>query len=108
MVAVTIVDHDGTRHELNVPSGNTLMQAAVSNNVRGIVADCGGGLSCATCHCYIDDAWLGKVGGASSDAESQLLECVAAERKSTSRLSCQIKVTDAMEGLVVHLPESQF
>ena len=82
------------------------MQGAVDNMIDGILAECGGCCSCATCHCYIEESWQDKVDPA-SDMETDLLDCVT-DPKDTSRLSCQIKVTDALDGLIVHLPESQF
>lgn len=108
MASVIFIDHTGNRHTVAIPDGNTVMQAAVNNNLPGITAECGGGLACATCHCYVDDAWVGKVGGPSSDAESEMLDAVASERKPSSRLSCQITVTAELDGLVVHVPERQY
>jgi ferredoxin, 2Fe-2S len=108
MALVTYVEHDGARHEVEVPPGDSVMQGAVNNMISGIVAECGGALACATCHCYVDDAWIDRVGPPASDAEKQMLECAAAEVKRGSRLSCQIAVNEALDGLVVRLPESQF
>ena len=107
MARVTYVEHNGTRHEVEVPVGDSVMQGAVANMVEGIVAECGGGLACATCHCYVDDAWTDKVGPASV-VEQDMLEFAASETRPTSRLSCQIPVSEALDGLVVYLPESQF
>ncbi len=107
MALVTYIEHNGTEHKIEVPVGDTIMQGAVNNMVDGIVAECGGGLACATCHCYVDDAWFAKV-GAPSGTESEMLEAAGAERKPTSRLSCQITVTDALDGIIVHLPDTQF
>ena len=107
MALVTYVQHGGARHEVDVPVGDSVMQGAVNNMIDGIVAECGGGLACATCHCYVDEAWTGKVGGP-SQPENEMLEAVSSERKPTSRLSCQITVTDGLNGLVVYLPETQF
>ena len=106
MALVTYVQHDGVEHKIDVPTGTTIMHGAISNMIDGIVGDCGGGLSCATCHCYVDETWFPKVGEPSA-AESDMLEA-ANERRSTSRLSCQITVTDALDGLIIHLPESQY
>jgi len=108
MPKVTYVDHTGHAREVDLPVGENVMHGALYNGIEGIVGECGGGLSCATCHCYIDDAWAEKVGGPSSDIEAELLEAAAAEVKHTSRLSCQIEMTDALDGLVVHTPESQY
>lgn len=105
MPAVTFISHDGIEQEVHVAAGTTLMHAAVDNNVNGILADCGGACSCATCHCYVDDAWLAKVGKA-DETEQQMLEFVIDPRPN-SRLSCQLVVQDELDGLVVRLPESQ-
>lgn len=82
------------------------MQTAVNNMVDGIVAECGGCLSCATCHVYIDEAWRERVGPAAGDEQAML--ALAVDPRDSSRLSCQIAVTDALDGLVVHMPEAQF
>lgn len=108
MPKVIYVDHDGQETQVDVPVGENIMRGALYNGIEGIAGECGGGLSCATCHCYVDDAWTGKVGGPSSDAEAELLESAAAEVKANSRLSCQIDMTDALDGLVIHMPESQY
>jgi ferredoxin, 2Fe-2S len=107
MALVTYVQHNGARHEVDVPVGDSIMQGAVNNMIDGIVAECGGGLACATCHCYVDEAWADKV-GAPSEVEAEMLEAASAERKATSRLSCQINVTDELNGIVIYLPETQF
>lgn len=108
MPSVTYVEHDGERHEIEVPEGENVMHGAVYNGVEGIVGECGGGLACATCHCYVDEAWTDKVGGPSSQDETDMLESTAAEVKTTSRLSCQIVVTPELDGLVIHMPENQY
>ena len=107
MPKVTYVDHDGTEHAIDVPVGENVMRGALYNNIEGIVGECGGALSCATCHCYVDEAWTGKGGGPATDEERELLEAAASEVKPTSRLSCQIQVTDELDGLVVRIPERQ-
>lgn len=107
MALVTYVEHNGARHEVDVPVGDTIMQGAVNNMVEGIVAECGGGLACATCHCYVDEAWSGKT-GTPSVVESEMLEAAAAEVKPASRLSCQITMTDELAGIIVYLPATQF
>lgn len=106
MPQITFVEHDGTENKLEVESGYSLMQAAVDNMLEGIVAECGGACSCATCHCYVDAPWFDKVGTPNS-TEEEMIE-FAVERKENSRLSCQIQVTEELDGLVVHLPESQY
>ena len=107
MTTVVYIQHDGGRHEIDVPDGDTVMQGAVNNMIEGIVAECGGGLACATCHCYVDEAWFPKVGGPSA-LESEMLDATGSERRPTSRLSCQISVTPELDGIVVRLPETQF
>jgi len=108
MPRVTYIEYDGTTHDIDVPVGENVMRGALYNGVEGIVGECGGALSCATCHCYIDDAWTATVGGPSSDTEQELLEQASAEVRPSSRLSCQIEMTEALDGLVVRLPESQY
>ena len=108
MPQVTYIAADGTTTSVDVPLGENVMRGALYNNIDGIVGECGGGLSCATCHCYVDDAWTAPVGGPSSTAETELLEAAASEVKASSRLSCQIVMTEALDGLVVHLPEAQY
>ena len=107
MPSVTYIEDDGTTHELEVPDGDSVMQGAVNNMLAGITAECGGALACATCHCYVDEAWINKVGTA-SPAELDMLEAAAAERKPGSRLSCQITVSQALDGLIVRLPKTQY
>jgi 2Fe-2S ferredoxin len=107
MASVTYIEHDGTRHQIDVPNGNSVMQGAINNSIAGITAECGGALACATCHCYVDDEWIGRT-GSPSKAEIEMLQATAAERKPGSRLSCQITVGDELDGLVVRLPEAQY
>ena len=106
MPVVTYISFNGAINEIEVESGTSVMQGAVDNMIDGIVAECGGSCSCATCHCYVDEAWVSKIPPA-SEMEKDMLECVL-EPQENSRLSCQIKVTDDLDGLVVRLPESQF
>lgn len=108
MPHVTYLAHDGVSTTIDVPIGENVMRGALYNGVEGIVGECGGGLSCATCHCYVDDAWRDKVGGPASQGEEELLESAAAEVTGASRLSCQIVMTAALDGLVVRMPERQF
>ena len=108
MPKVTYVDHAGHETQVEVPVGENIMRGALYNGIEGIAGECGGALSCATCHCYIDDAWTAKVGGPSSDAEEELLGSAATEVKPTSRLSCQVEMTADLDGLVIHMPETQF
>lgn len=106
MPLIKFVEPCGNEHDIDVPVGSTVMQGAVDNMIDGIPADCGGVCACATCHCYVDEPWMAKAGNI-GDTEKEMLE-VATGRKENSRLSCQIKVTSAMDGMVVHLPESQW
>ena len=105
MAKITYIEFDGTEHPVEVRNGLSVMEGAIKNNVPGIDADCGGACACATCHVYVDDAWRGKTGEKSAMEESML--DFAENVKDNSRLSCQIKVTDALEGLVVRMPENQ-
>ena len=105
MAQLTIIAFDGTRFEIAAAEGSTVMENAVRNSVPGIEAECGGACACATCHVYVDDAWTEKV-GAPSPMEEDMLD-FAFDVKAQSRLSCQIKVKDALDGLVVHVPSRQ-
>lgn len=105
MAQVTYISADGNETVVNVENGENLMQAALDNNVAGILGDCGGGCACATCHVYVDPAWAEKA-GEPSDLESDMLEGLL-EPQPTSRLSCQIIMSDELDGIVVRLPESQ-
>jgi 2Fe-2S ferredoxin len=96
----------GTQHKVDAIAGASLMQAAVSHRVDGIVAECGGNAACATCHVYVDAQQFGRV-GPPNEVEDEMLDFTAAERRPTSRLSCQIEVTGALDGLVVDVPEEQ-
>ena len=106
MAKITYIEFDGSETELEVQEGWSLMQAAVSNGVEGIEAECGGSCCCATCHCYIEDAFADKLEPA-ADNELGMLEETVSERKGNSRLACQVKVTADMDGMHVHLPELQ-
>ena len=105
MAKIKYIEHDGTEHDVDVKTGLSVMEGAVKNNIPGIDADCGGACACATCHVYVDDAWRGKTGEKSAMEESML--DFAENVEDNSRLSCQIKVTDALDGLKVTMPESQ-
>ena len=105
MAKITYVEFSGAEHVLDVKPGLSVMEGAVKNNVPGIDADCGGACACATCHVYVDEAWRETTGEPSAMEESML--DFAENVEPTSRLSCQIKVTDALDGLVVRMPESQ-
>ena len=106
MAQITYIEHDGTEHKIQVEVGYSVMQAALDNMLEGVIAECGGACSCATCHCYIDEAWIDKV-GLPDVIEKEMIE-FAVDTKDNSRLSCQIQVTEELDGLVVPLPESQY
>lgn len=106
MPKITFIDASGADFVVDADEGENLMSVAIKNGIDGISGECGGGCACATCHCFIDDAWSDKVDVA-EDMEKLMLDHTASERKETSRLACQVFVTDEHEGLVVHLPEFQ-
>ena len=108
MPNVTYVEAGGARHTIDVPFGENVMRGARYNGIEGIVGECGGGLACATCHCYVDSAWTEKVGGPANHEEREMLESAAAEVRPESRLSCQIAMNEALDGLIVHMPEQQY
>jgi len=103
--SIKFISHDGSVREVHVAAGTSVMHAAVDNGVSGILADCGGACSCATCHCYIDEAWREKT-GEPDEVEAQMLDFVM-HPQPNSRLSCQIVMEDELDGLVVRLPVSQ-
>jgi 2Fe-2S ferredoxin len=106
MAKITYVDWRGRSTTVDVASGWSLMQGAVSNGVEGIVGECGGSCACATCHCYVDEARLADL-PFPDDNELAMLDLAASEVRPNRRLSCQIKALPAIDGLVVHLPETQ-
>lgn len=106
MPNVTYIEPNGNEVNLDVPAGWSVMQAAMSNGVEGIEAECGGSCACATCHCYLEGERAAAVPPA-GESELAMLDNVVAERKANSRLSCQIKMTPELEGLVVRFPEAQ-
>ena len=105
MPKITYVTHDGKAHVVDAVAGTTVMENAVKNSIPGIEAECGGACACATCHVYVGAAWQGLV-GKPEIMEEDMLD-FAYEPREGSRLSCQIKVTDAMDGLVINVPERQ-
>lgn len=105
MTKITYIQEDGSQQTIDANNGSTVMETAVDNDVDGIVAECGGACSCATCHVYVDPDWLAKTGEVDS-MEDGMLDCVL-ERKPNSRLSCQIQVSDEIDGLIVHIPADQ-
>ena len=105
MAKITYVEFNGTEHSIDVASGLSVMQGAVNHNVRGIIAECGGACSCATCHVYVDQAWVGRLPPPELE-ESDMLD-TAHDLKENSRLSCQIRVTEELDGLIVTTPPRQ-
>ena len=105
MAKITYIEHNGKNHTIDVTNGLSVMEGAVQNNIPGIDADCGGGCACATCHVYVDEKWLSKL-QKKEDSEQDMLD-VAFEPNSFSRLSCQIIVSDELDGLVVKMPSKQ-
>jgi ferredoxin, 2Fe-2S len=103
---VTFVHPDNTSQELEVENGMSVMQAAIANDIEGIVAECGGSMMCATCHVYVQESDLARTPEMRPE-EDEMLEFTASPRLATSRLSCQLVMTEALDGLVVHLPEEQ-
>lgn len=97
---------DGDELLVDVPAGTSVMMGALQSGVSGIEAECGGCLSCATCHVYLDQTWYDRL-DAPGDMELSMLDAVSAERRPTSRLSCQIEMSEALDGLVVYVPASQ-
>ncbi len=106
MPTIHLILPDDSERKLEAPDGTSVMQAATSAGVRGIVAECGGSAMCATCHVYVDPAWADKLPAPLAN-ELEMLECTATARLPNSRLACQIKLTAALQGLVVHIPERQ-
>lgn len=105
MAKITYVESNGNEHVLDVETGQSLMQGAIANNVRGIIAECGGACSCATCHVYVDEAWVGRL-DQKGETEEAMLEAVC-DLQPNSRLSCQITVSEELNGLVVKMPAKQ-
>jgi len=106
MAKITYIEHNGKQHVVDVKPGLTVMEGARDNGVPGIEADCGGACACSTCHVYVDPAWVERI-PAKDDMEEDMLDFAWQPDPATSRLTCQIKVTDAMDGLVVRMPERQ-
>ena len=105
MAKITYITHDNKNHTIDVQNGLTVMEGAVQNDIPGIDADCGGGMACATCHVYVNDEWFDKL-PAKEDGEEDMLD-MAFEPKKNSRLSCQITISDELDGLTVNIPSKQ-
>ncbi|MEM9061961.1 MAG: 2Fe-2S iron-sulfur cluster-binding protein [Pseudomonadota bacterium] len=106
MPKIIFVEHGGAKHEVDVAVGLTVMEGAVSNNIPGIDADCGGACACSTCHVYVDESWLEKL-PEKEDMEIDMLDFAYEPDEARSRLTCQIKVTADLDGLVLQMPEKQ-
>ena len=105
MAKITYITYDNKNHTIDVDNGLTVMEGAVQNDIPGIDADCGGGMACATCHVYVKEEWLDKL-PKKEDGEEDMLD-MAFEPKQNSRLSCQLTVSDNLDGLVVNIPSKQ-
>ncbi|MGA1071773.1 MAG: 2Fe-2S iron-sulfur cluster-binding protein [Pseudohongiellaceae bacterium] len=106
MVKILFKDHTGNERSVEAAAGISVMQAAVSNGVPGIDADCGGSCSCATCHVYVDETWVGKL--TAMDANEDAMLGLSSDRRGNSRLCCQITLSEELDGLMVTTPEFQF
>ena len=105
MPKINYIEHGGKKHTIEVANGLTVMEGAIQNNIPGIDADCGGSMACATCHVYVKEEWFNKL-PKKEDGEEDMID-MAYEPNKFSRLSCQLIVSDELEGLVVNLPEKQ-
>jgi len=105
MTKINYITHDNQTYSVDVQNGLTAMEGAVQNDIPGIDADCGGGMACATCHVYVNDEWFDKL-PPKEDGEEDMLD-MAFEPKKNSRLSCQIIISDELDGLVINIPEKQ-
>ena len=105
MAKIKYIEHNGNQHEIDVANGLSVMEGAVQNDIPGIDADCGGGMACATCHVYVKEEWFNKL-PTKEDGEEDMLD-MAFEPKKNSRLSCQLTVSDELDGLIVNIPSKQ-
>ncbi len=106
MAKITYIEHNGTEHVIDVANGLTVMEGARDNNISGIEADCGGACACSTCHVYVDASWVEKL-PAKDAMEEDMLDFAWEADVVKSRLTCQLKVTDDLDGLIVRMPEKQ-
>lgn len=106
-IVVHLIAADGVRHTIDAPVGKSLMRAATDAGIEGILADCGGCLTCATCHVIVDPSWSERL-RPPADEELEMLEMTASPRQASSRLSCQISLHQGLDGLVVQLPDTQY
>jgi ferredoxin, 2Fe-2S len=107
MPKITYIEYNGREHRVELPVGRSVMRGAVDNNIPGIDADCGGECACATCHVYVDAAWLEKTGLPAPGSQEASMLSFAATAQPNSRLSCQITASEALDGLIVRMPEGQ-
>tara|TARA_Y100000590_G_scaffold370810_1_gene432871 strand:+ start:154 stop:474 length:321 start_codon:yes stop_codon:yes gene_type:complete len=105
MPRITYIEHNGKTHTIDVANGLSVMEGAIQNNIPGIDADCGGGMACATCHVYVKEEWFNKL-PKKEDGEEDMID-MAYEPNKFSRLSCQLTVSEELDGLIVNLPEKQ-
>ncbi|MES2517679.1 MAG: 2Fe-2S iron-sulfur cluster-binding protein [Bacteroidota bacterium] len=106
MPQITYIENNGTEHQVELPLGATLMEGAVQNDIKGIVAECGGSCMCATCHVYIDEQFLDLL-PEMEEEEDEMLDGATAERRDNSRLGCQVRVSKQLDGIIVRIPEKQ-
>ena len=106
MAKITYIEHGGAEHVVEVANGLTVMEGARDNNIAGIEADCGGACACSTCHVYVDSAWVAKL-PEMDGMEEDMLDFAFEPKPGKSRLTCQLRVSDALDGLVVRMPERQ-
>ena len=107
MATIKVIDSEGIENSISAETGGSLMNAILAEGIDGIEAECGGAMACATCHVYVDPDWVAQLPTRTS-SEEDMLECAASEFLDNSRLSCQIEISDALDGLVVRLPETQY
>ncbi|PCH93955.1 MAG: 2Fe-2S ferredoxin [Rhodobacteraceae bacterium] len=106
MTNITFIAPDGTTHKVEATDGHSVMEVAIAHNIEGVVAECAGSLACSTCHVFVDEATAKRL-GAPEEVENEMLDFVAVERRSTSRLSCQVQIDEHMENAVFTIPDSQ-
>lgn len=106
MATITYITPRGKRHVVEVDDGCSIMEGAINNDIDGIVAECGGACACATCHSYIDESWLDRL-PEMDDMEDSMLDAASAERRPNSRLTCQIEVSNEIDGLIVHVADNE-
>ncbi len=106
MPKITYIENNGTEHHIELPMGASIMEGAIQNDVKGIVAECGGSCMCATCHVYVDEQFLDLL-PEMEEEEDEMLAAANAPRKANSRLGCQVRVTNALNGIIVRIPEKQ-